>query len=382
MKFSNRRRWTKSEKWLLFAPLLVGVFAGAMNYAPKIFGKMRGNPDFVLKTAPGVTLTSIALSRDGASLVATGFGATIPQNGDIWIWNARNLQLRARWPGGPRNPNGGWASRMPSQMAWSLDGKRLMFGRMSEPFQSVDVASRRVLWSWGRASYEDEIRLSPDGRLLFLPAPARGNNEESAYALLDAATGKVRCRWSVRGFPGDPMVSFAPDGKTLASIGPRRGATKESWYVDGRDIEIRRVSDGHLLQTIASQWTRAVEFSPDCTRLLAFGESEQNPGAGITGSRVVCFSLASKTPLWTYGRVGGDFPQQAIWSPDGKSVAVAAGTNSVLLLDSDTGAIKTTLRDPKSAPQRPSSLSSLIFSPDGKRLFARGKDAVLVWDLN
>ncbi len=308
MKFSNRRRWTKSEKWLLFAPLLVGVFAGAMNYAPKIFGKMRGNPDFVLKTAPGVTLTSIALSRDGASLVATGFGATIPQNGDIWIWNARNLQLRARWPGGPRNPNGGWASRMPSQMAWSLDGKRLMFGRMSEPFQSVDVASRRVLWSWGRASYEDEIRLSPDGRLLFLPAPARGNNEESAYALLDAATGKVRCRWSVRGFPGDPMVSFAPDGKTLASIGPRRGATKESWYVDGRCRVFAR------LHTIVG--VRRIRAKPRCwhhrfTRRLLFLGVEDAVVDVWTGGRRFS-ATGDLVARWKIGRRGRRHQQRFV----------------------------------------------------------------------
>ncbi len=378
MKFSRGKRWTRSEKWLFFAPLLVGIFAAAMTWGPRTFQKMRGYPDFILKTAPNGHLTSIALSRDGTTLAATGFGATIPQNGDIWIWDARTLGLRARWPGGPLNRNGGWASRMPSQMVWSSDGKRLFFGRMSEPFRAYDVTSRRVLWSWGHASFENKTRLSSDGRLIFVPD--RGK-DKAGYALLNAATGKVRVRWSVRGLSSDAAVSFAPDGKTLASIGPRTGTSQKDWYLDGRHIEIRRVNDGKLLQTIVAPWTRTLEFSPDGTRLLGVGESEHNSNPGITGSQVVCFPLASKTPLWTYGRTRGDFPGQAIWSPDGTRVAVAAGKNQILLLDANTGAIKTTLRDPNSV--HGSSYSPrLAYSPDGTRLFARGKNAVLVWDLN
>ena len=389
MKFSPYKRWTRAEKWLFGSPVLVGLFAAAMTMGPQIVRKEMGYPDFILKTAPGVGLSSLALSPDGTTLAATGVGATIPQNGDIWIWDARTLGLRVHWPGGSLNRNISVASGIPSQMVWSSNGKQLSFGRENEPFRGYDVASRRVLWSWGRASCFDRMRLSPDGLLLFVPdrdkdkaayAPLNAATG-AAYALLDAATGKVQSRWRVRGFSDDPAVSFAPDGKTLASIGPRHGQSAKHWYLDGRHIEIRRVSDGHLLQTIVAPWTRTLEFSPDGSRLLAVGESEHNSGVGITGSKVVCFSVASKTPLWTYGRTRGDFPEQAIWSPDGTSVAVAAGTNRILLLDANTGAIKTTLRDPNSV--HGSSYSPrLAYSPDGKRLFARGKNAVLVWNLD
>jgi len=52
-----------------------------------------------------------------------------------------------------------------------------------------------------------------------------------------------------------------------------------------------------------------------------------------------------------------------------------------VLLDTTTGRQKETRRIPASQKSNSILPDALAFSPDGKRLFARGADAILFWDL-
>jgi len=76
------------------------------------------------------------------------------------------------------------------------------------------------------------------------------------------------------------------------------------------------------------------------------------------------------------------FLQDACFSPDGATVALLTSAGrQVFLLDATTGRQKETLRIPASQESNSFLPHAIAFSPDGKRLFARGKSAVLVWDL-
>src|SRR5262245_58553510 len=73
---------------------------------------------------------------------------------------------------------------------------------------------------------------------------------------------------------------------------------------------------------------RAVAFSPDGRTLVAgFGGTDQASGA-------VCWEVATGKRLW---RLPGTTVTSLSFAPDGRSVAVARGTPSVLRLDSRTG---------------------------------------------
>ncbi len=60
---------------------------------------------------------------------------------------------------------------------------------------------------------------------------------------------------------------------------------------------------------------------------------------------------------------------------------VVVGEGKVFLLDSETGAIKTTLELGRAARSGFFVPLGLVFSLSGKRLFARGRDAILFWNL-
>jgi WD40 repeat protein len=76
----------------------------------------------------------------------------------------------------------------------------------------------------------------------------------------------------------------------------------------------------------------------------------------------------------------------AIFSPDGRLVAAYnCLEEKVFVLDSATGEIKTSRElGPAARPSGgdSSTLLNLTFSPDGKRLFLRGSNAVLYLDLD
>ena len=134
----------------------------------------------------------------------------------------------------------------------------------------------------------------------------------------------------------------------------------------------------------------SVDFSPDGKRLVSastLGSWAKSSDFSAFAS-VRCWDVSTGKRLWqvktpVLGGTSGDHAIvcDALFSPDGRFVAAYQNRQSqVFLLDGATGRVKAT----QSLGQEQTELgspSALAFAPNGKRLFVRGKNAILFWDL-
>jgi WD40 repeat protein len=116
------------------------------------------------------------------------------------------------------------------------------------------------------------------------------------------------------------------------------------------------------------QGIRCVAFSGDGALLAAsLGEPKQR-------GRVVLWDVARRKELWSHEE--GDGVPALVFSPDGKTLAIAEYDHTARLLDSATGRTVMILRG------HTKYVRAVAFSPDGKTLATGGWDhAVKLWDL-
>jgi WD40 repeat protein len=385
MKFSGRRRWTRAEKWLLCAPVLVGIFAGAMQFGPELVRKRMGWPTR-LETEKDNQLRSLVVSKDGGALAACGQvsnakGFTLT-SGRIFLWDARTLRPLPPINTRPSKRKGklGWNDFVSQALVFSPDGRSLGVQRLGFGYSLYDMGTRRLVWRAGKAEF---AHFSPDGRFIAL-------GSDGQVEIVRATDGHRVIRWinSSNQNPDFDALAWSPDGKTLACVGPRLNIKRTVNPYGGSFIQLRRVADGQLLRELKSQNTLGVRFSPDGKTLAAVAMIySQTTGNSIYGATVRVFDMASGHQKWQlHSDVTKSFwPTSvcdAVFSPDGKILATMQNNNStVLFLDPQTGKKLREFRFRGEGSQfyvPP----ALAFSPDGKRLFARGKDAVLVWDLD
>jgi RNA polymerase sigma factor (sigma-70 family) len=277
------------------------------------------------------TETCLAFSPDGAALAAAGteLGAR------LWDWRGGKELRRFR---GPR--------AAATALAFSGDGKALA------------VADRDgKLWVWGAASGElrhsadlnaadpGALAASPDGKLL-----AVGKGRE--VVLVQVEDGKPLRRLAGHARAAQALA-FAPDGLTLA--------------VAASDcVHLWDVRSGEERRKLAPVWAGWLAFSRDGKSLATSG----------VWNRVRLWDTITGKELQDRGGHEGAVCS-VCFSPDGKQVATAGEDMTVRLWGAATGA-------PARAPFRhdASWVTSVLFHPDGKRLFAgelRGE--VVEWDL-
>jgi WD40 repeat protein len=154
-------------------------------------------------------------------------------------------------------------------------------------------------------------------------------------------------------------VAFSPDGKFLASSSQ-----------DGR-VLLWDASRGTELRTLlprAANPVRLVAFSPD-GRTLGLSEVAWDPRDVLL---IDTQTGAIRTRLSGH-RLGVN---ALAFAPDGRTLATAGVDRCIKLWDLATGAELTTLRDPVGW------VKSIVFSPDGARLAYAGNDAtVRLWEL-
>ncbi|MEU9086644.1 trypsin-like peptidase domain-containing protein, partial [Streptomyces sp. NPDC048357] len=125
-----------------------------------------------------------------------------------------------------------------------------------------------------------------------------------------------------------------------------------------------------LSRTLALQSNRLTSANPDLAALLAVQAFTTSPTAESKESLETMAALPLKRRLAHTGTVW-----RVAFSPDGRTLATAAGATSVILWNTDTGTIRSTLEG-ATGP-----VYAVAFSPDGKKLAAASTDTT-VWDVH
>jgi len=377
-----KKKWTRGEKWLWATPLVFGLVAVCIAFVPRATRRVLGWPESLI-TTPDNDIRSMALSRNGEVLAAAGSINTKRGwkrgSGTIYLWDARTAKrLATIAPVYTRDSTGFIDGFDIYGLTLSPDAKRIGFSRVGQNWALYDVATQKQLWSFPNDVSDAEF--SRDGRFIALSA--------ANIVIVNASNGRVRTQWKRSGSSNSEDLAWSPDGTWIAIIGD---------YKAGNPIELYRADNGKLVRRI--QGTRAISgetvgsvaFSPDSRQLVvaaSVGNYDSTDNFNLF-SPVRCYDTSTGRSLWevkalNFGGADGSHSSfcDAIFSPDGRIVAAYQySEGKVFLLDSATGEIRTTLNFGRATPSSFFVPPSLEFSPDGKRLFARGRSEVLFWDL-
>ena len=216
------------------------------------------------------------------------------------------------------------------------------------------IAERRGLTRFRKITDYGEScgspRFSADGReLVFVDTDGRS---QSAYKVLDVATGKVRERYDSYGGSG---VGFSPDGRFLVYGQSNYWKTFYSYediYVrDRRSGEVRQLTDGLRAQDPA--------VSPD-GRQVAFVTNE----LGTMSLALIPFEGGNHRVL--IAGKDGDQLYTPRWSPDGRYIVYSrwrlGGDRDIYLVEVATGKTRRLTAD-RALDTDP------MFSPDGERIY-------------
>ncbi|PWU22999.1 MAG: hypothetical protein C5B48_09385 [Candidatus Rokuibacteriota bacterium] len=232
-------------------------------------------------------------------------------------------------------------------LAWSPDGTRLAYLRGNP---NVDV-SLFVIDAAGRDEKRisgcgtpwptcgtDLLSWSPDGSRIVV------SRADGLYVLSTTGRGARRLTggsegveptWSPDGkhiaFVREALYTVRPDGSGLKRVPRTAGAILPAWSPDGRtlafargdEVDSVRLDGSHLrVVKVVPQEADSLSWAPDGARLLygntpghsgAFSGEVWTVGSGGTAAR----RLFRQAPLV-------DYSPTAIWSPDGKQVAISA----------------------------------------------------------
>ena len=271
---------------------------------------------FVGRIAVSGGVNSIAFNPDG-KLIATAGG----NDHTMILWSALTGHEVRFFPG----------DSVVSAVAFSQDGKRV-----ATDSTLYDLSTGERIASIGRGAYD--VAFSADGRFI---ATASGYSPSLGTRLYDQTTGQEIAQLS------DEYASktaFSHDGKLVgAATGYLRKGVRV-WNVDSRA----------LVRTLEGP-SDDVSFSPD-------GRFVATAGDGIV-------SLSRPTTGEHLRNISG---RSAVFSPDGKVLAIIGEDRHVQLWDPSNGNPIRTLQEVYA--------KELVFSPDGERIVTLGPDnSVRIW---
>ncbi len=367
----------RGEKWLWAAPVLFGGLAFGMTFGPNAARRSMGWPQ-PLETVPDSQMRSMALSGNGEILAGS---STITEkkgwkrgSGTLYLWDARTLMRLPSFPPVYTRDKTGFTNGFDLYaVALSPDAKRVGFSRVIGDWTLYEVGTQKMVWRFPQ--FVSDAQFSKDGKKIALSG-------EKFLFLVASENGKVLSKSKRSGTSNSKDLSLSNDGALIANIGP---------YNWNDPIEIHRTRDQKLLRRINSKGAVSVRFSPDDKSIVVAASVGNYSSTDVFQlfAPVRCYDVATGKPKWEVKAAalgGADGLHSAfcdaIFSLDGRTVAAYQYQNGqIFLLSSATGAVKKILSLGRNERSNFFVPPGLAFSPDGKRLFARGRNAVLVWDL-
>lgn len=214
----------------------------------------------------------------------------------------------------------GWDTASEACPAWSPDGTRLLFGRLSGSSE----------------------RASGNAELVVVPVARNGAAGTPHVIALDGFE-------ALPGFDAHPCGAWAPDGRWVALRGPG-----EVWVVDTRTGETRRLPD---LRPVDLEWR------PGTDELALAGDMGATRAAAWTSTPVTVYSVSTGELHQLGSAVAGNIT----WSPNGDTLAyqgVEDDSNELWLVDADGANERLLVADPGHANHG----IGPVWSPTGDRI--------------
>ncbi len=253
-------------------------------------------------------------------------------------------------------------ARHPADLAISPDGQRLAIAYEDGLVRLLSASGTPLKSLTGHTGAVRALAFTPDGRRL---VSASDDGTARVWdTLIGEEADRARGRW-----PGVHFLAYSPDGRIVAAA-------------MGAVIAFRDAATGRELARTEPVDNRAYPneppvFSPDGRALLV------NFGGVLT-----LFDAASGRQLWSIGRGNGHYLRPA-FSPDGMMIVTPEPPGSRGQRTGDTFAWLWNARDGRqlavlkeSRSDRSPLIRQAVFSPDGRRLALASFDpAVGIWDL-
>jgi len=318
-------------------------------------------PDQLLQGAPvSGTITALAFSPDGKWLAWGAYDDKIV----IWHSTTGAEERNLTWPRPANTPV--------TQLTFTPDGTRL-FALASGKIRSWDLQAGKV------SSLELQARVlafvvSPDGKLW--AATTFGQHEDSIATIQvgDAATGKI-LRTIPTKWLGVTGLAITRDGVLVAA-----GTSQELGHEPNPPgtVQFWDLASGNLLKS-SQEFPVIGQLSPDGRLMVADAPSDQ-PNAAAQ-YQIVITDLSTNQTRLTLPQPG---PSAFFFSPDSQQLAVTNFSDKRFSLWSlATGASVASVPGERD-PNEPGGLTTVAFSPDGKRLAAAPYPtfSAKIWDIS
>jgi serine/threonine protein kinase len=232
---------------------------------------------------------------------------------------------------------------------FSPDGKTLALGTREGQVKLRDVATRKEQTLAGKHRFNIfSLRFAPDGKRVGT------SSADGTVKLWDVATAKEERTVASMGFNNFPRIGFSPDGQTLAVGGVPSNPN------DGEKLQLYSVTGAVPAVTLAEPCrAELLVFSPAGNRL-------------ITASPVKVWDTAAGKEHRTLANLGS--PKGLDVSRDGNTLACRyAAVFDVQLHDAETG-------EPGKILREETEIFQAVFSPDGKKVAVVSRGHIRVWE--
>ncbi len=349
-KHKNTIKVRKNMGSLVFSPDGKTIASELEDRTIRLWDVATGKQNKIIKGNNHTPMSVVAFSPDGENLACWN-----SNNGTFCLWDVVTGKQKKLIKG-----------HLTAFWHWNLE--------ISPDMQTFAVKGNKdiYLWSLKTRKYKktlgehkktiSDVVFSPDGKTL-----ASGSSDNT-IRIWDVATGENMM--TIKGNrTAVHEVLFSPDGKTLASV--------HQDYI----IRLWDAVSGKHKRTFTGSYqaiSKAV-FSPDGKTLVGFSHRYRQIGGlsvwDVATGKYKYFRMNDKRDV-----------AKMLFSPDGKTLAIIFfwhfndrdkdnQTNQIDLWDVPIGQHKYTLRHAKA-------ISSMSFSPDGKKLASGGLDlTVRLWDV-